>query len=516
MPALKTQFLGAVGSLGQNTQASHIDLPHVFVRTAQNCVLDEAGRLSARKATKRVTADDANLTTSAAVKRVYRHNKADGTSVFVCAGNSKLFRSDGSTLTQIGTGYSGDRWQFASLNGKVFAAQVGHSLRWFNETTWAETTVASPANPRAITAAFGRLWAISSDGWTLHWSDLLDGTNFTTGASGSLDLQKTHTITRSPAVAVVAFDRGIAVLCEADILLLGLADNLNPNDATQPIYLRQHVPNIGCVARDSVAPAGDDLMFLDSNGVFSLRRALVELRGPAQPMELTATNRDALARAVAENTAENITAAWHQADGSYYLFLPDTAEVWVLDMSVLVPDPGLAGPRNGAYPAATKWTFSAARLPYHGTQWTDDALWFGMVGGLGHAKDYDSTDSYTMTVETGWLSLGDQSALKHLKRVAVNLYGGHGQTAVLKWFTDFNDASLSSRAFTLQSSAPPAEYGIAQFNISEFTAGQQANDHFVQAGSSFRFVKFALEFPVSAREVSLNSMLIYFVGGRVL
>lgn len=506
MGILGVQPLGAIGSAGQNTQTDQIDLPPQFATAATNCYVDQSGRLTARKSIIRRTADNNDLTTTAGVKRIYRHNKANGTSEFVCSGNNRIFTGDTATLTSRSSGHSADLWQFATLNGKLFAAQASHSIRWFNETTWAETTFATPSNPRAILSAFGRLWALSSDGWTLYWSDLLDGTNFTTGASGSLDLSKLHTTVRSEAVAITALGRQIVVLCKSQIIVLGLADDLNPNNSTTPIYMADSISGVGCAARDTVVATGDDVMFLAPDGVRSLRRSLAEQQGPASLNTLSLLNKNAVIDLLAaETSAAAVAACWDYKQSWYQVFFPTAEQVWTFDMSRA---------QGGEGPATTVWQMGTRDI-YHGATWTDDAMWYGTVGGLADNSEYDATDSYNFVVETGWLSLGLSSTLKHLKTMLINARGGSGQTATLKWYVDFNEGAFRSATFTLSSAEAPAEYGIAEYNVDEFTTGITAVDSRMHLGNSAKFVKFVVSIPISGRTVTINNAQVFTNRGRI-
>lgn len=427
----------------------------------------------------------------------------------VAAGNSRLFyTTNGTTLTQFGGTYSGDLWQFATLNGKLFAAQVGHSLRWFDETTFAETTVATPSNPRAIHAAYGRLWALSSDGWTLHWSDLLDGTNFTTGASGSLNLQRLHAGLRTPGVAIVGFDRGVVVLCADAALVLGLADDLNPNNTAQPIYLREILPQVGCIARDTAVNIGEDVLFLGKDGVGSLRRSLAERQGAAPLVRVSEAVRDELIQRIAQSGIQDCAAFWEPTRLLYHLFIPLNSETWVLDFAFLDPERKL--------PRVYRWTHATTKLPYSGTFFSNRRAYFGIPGFLATNDSYSTAESYTMAVETGWLSFEAPAQLKHLKRWLLNLYGGSGQTAVVKWFTDFNSAVNTSVSFQLRQSTTPAQFGISEFNVGEFSIGLSAADNPVQAGRSAKFFKFRFECPITGYEVTLNNVQVYYALGKVV
>jgi len=504
-PRLQGAPLGAIGSSGQNSQTTDIDLPPNFGTEVVNAIIDQSGKLTSRASMIRVTADNANLTTTEAVERVYRHNKADGTSVMMCAGNGRIFSATATTLTSQSSGHTTDAWQFASLNGQIFAAQVGKTMQVYDDDGASAATVVDPAAPIAIHSAYGRLWALSSDGFTLEWSDLLDGDDFAAGDSGSLDLDLMHTVVRSPGVAIVSFNRQIIVLCKQQILVLGLATDTDPNNTTTPIYLADSISNVGCIARDSVVQTGDDIMFLSADGVRSLTRSLQEREGPSPMQETSALNKNALVRIIDTEVAANITACWHPGEAWYQLFLPLTKEVWVFDLSSRLD--------NGV-PKTVIWRMGT-RPAYCGAYFSNDLMFYGTTGGLANNDLYDTDDSYTMTVETGWMSLGDPNSLKHFKKLILSLTGGGGQSATVKWYVDFDLNNVRTRTFTLETAADPDEYNVGEYNIAESSSGLGTAEFGIQLSNSAKFIKLEINLPVSASLVTINNAQLFHQMGRV-
>jgi hypothetical protein len=505
MGTLRVLNLGAIGSGGQNTESPAIDLPPQFLTEAINVVAEQGGRVAARKSAMLVTTTRGPVASNEPIQRLYRHNHADGSTTLVGGTSSCIFKGT-TTLTNVQTVASAGTWQFATLNGKLFAAQAGQDLRWFNESTWAVTTISTPAQPRAIHAAYGRLWAIS--GSVLYWSDLLDGTNFTTGASGSLDLQKIHTQFRDTAVAVVSFNRQIVVLCRNSIYLLGLAADLNPNNTSQPIFLKDFVPNIGCIARDTAVSTGDDVLFLADDGVRALSRSMQEQQGPSPMTDMSALNHQAIISEVVKASAnlDALAAAVWPNKALYLLFVPATKEVWVFDLANRI--------QNTSLPTMTVWRMGDRPL-YHGAYWTDDSMYFGGTGGVYDYTRHDVVETFTMTLATGWLSLGDGSTLKHLKRALLNVRGGSGQRGTLKWYVDFDDARANSVQFSLSAAQPPAQFNANEFGSSSFSPGRTINDVYTAIGNSAKYVKFVIELPVNGFEAVVNNFQVFFTQGRV-
>lgn len=502
--------LGAIGSFGLNTQSSQIDLAPQFATEVVNAVVDEAGRLSARKSVTLYTDASVSLG-SAAVERIYRHNHLDGTSTLISAGNGHIFSLSGTTLTSEHTasGATKNRWQFASLNGKLFAAQSGEDFKSFVEgTPWTASTIATPAKPNTIHSAFGRLWAAdyTSNDYTLAWSVLNDGTDFGGAGSGSLDMREIFINGKDSIVGVSSLGNSIIVFCRNSIYTLGLALDLDPGNTTTPIYLADSIANIGCVSRDTIVRTGDDIYFLADDGVRSLQRSLREAQ--KLPMtDITVLNHTkAVTDIIRGQTLDDITAAYWPDESWYLLFLPDSSEVWVFDQANRVPELNV--------PRSTVWTMSN-RPVYCAVYGADDTMYFGGDAGIFDYVDYDVNDSYRFTIHTGWLSLGDPAALKHFKKVLMNITGGAGQQGFIKWRVDFNDNQTFSTTFDLGSTATVYYYGVAEYNIAEYAAGVLIEDIYAQIGNSAKFIKFIVDIPVEGSQISLNNLQAFVTKGRV-
>ena len=129
---LLTTSISAPGFYGLNTQASVVSLESGYATVATNCVIDKFGRIGARKGWTPAHASNADLST-ATVKSIGELITKDGTSYILAAGNNKLFKLNGSTLTALTYGGGGtaptitdSNWQMAPLNGCMYFYQAGH------------------------------------------------------------------------------------------------------------------------------------------------------------------------------------------------------------------------------------------------------------------------------------------------------------------------------------------------------------------------------------------------------
>lgn len=503
--ALVGQTLGPIGAFGMNTQTSPLDLPPQFATQAFDCIVDESGQPRLRQAA--VLYSSANVDLGANyIARMHRHGKADGTLLQVMSGGTgHIFSSDGSgTVTTRDTQFGLADWQFASLNGKIFAAHVAGPFRQFDESTWAAATISTPSQPTGIHAAYGRLWAIK--GSTLYWSDLLDGTNFTTGASGSLDLQKIHTQFRDTAVAVTSLNSQIIVLCRNSLFILGLAADKNPNNTLTPIYLRDFLSHTGCISRDSVVSTGDDVLFLADDGLRSLTRSMTETQGPVPLTDASALNKQYVVdNLINASGAARLCAAWHPEKAWYMVFQPDAGYVWVFDFGNPVPQTRL--------PRLFIWRMGAGDRPLQcGVWWrystTFEGMEYGCTSGTYRMNTYTSTPAYSMTIRTGWLSCGDQARLDAFKRIMLSLANSNAQTVTVAWEVDGMSASSRSITFTANQTSSILETSSNEGSTADIL------EFFQNLGGLGKTIRLTVTIPNTGYGTAIHSAAIFFKQGR--
>jgi len=203
--AIQTSTISAPGFMGLNTQDSSLDLAQGFALVANNCVIDQYGRIGARKGWQPQHAVLGALST-ASVKAIAQLVIDNGTEYIAAAGNNKLFKLASGTLSELTYGGGGtaptitdSNWQIVSLNQCLYFFQTGHDPLVFqplvSTTTYrriSEMTGYLGTAPQANVAlsAYGRLWvaATSSDKTVVAFSDILAGQVWTTGTSGTLDV----------------------------------------------------------------------------------------------------------------------------------------------------------------------------------------------------------------------------------------------------------------------------------------------------------------------------------------
>ena len=88
--------VNAPGFFGLNKQQSAASLPPGWATTANNCIIDDDGRIAARQGWSQVTSSPISGTPD--VEMLHEYLDDSGTSIIVSAANSKLY-SGTSTLT---------------------------------------------------------------------------------------------------------------------------------------------------------------------------------------------------------------------------------------------------------------------------------------------------------------------------------------------------------------------------------------------------------------------------------
>jgi len=231
-------------------------------------VIDQYGRIGARKGYSRVNSSSGNLGAND-VKVIHELVQLDGTLTVLFAGNNKLFKlSSTNTVTELTYGGGGtaptitaSNWQCASLNGITYFFQSGFdpliydpavsttTFRRVSEKTGYTGTV--PLANIAI-SAFGRLWVAetTSDNVTITFSDLLTGHNWTGGTSGTLDVSRVWPNGSDQIVGLGAHNNFLIIFGTRQILVY--------EGATTPstMTLSDTIGNIGCLARDTIISTG--------------------------------------------------------------------------------------------------------------------------------------------------------------------------------------------------------------------------------------------------------------------
>ena len=526
-----TGSIAAPGFFGLNTQDSSIQLSSGFALEAFNCVIDKYGRIGARKGWTKVNDSAASTGNFRAIFEVV---KDDG-NVILSAANNKIY-SGSTTLTELVVRNSDDtanlsytitdnNWQIAGMpydtgatpSAHALLVQAGHPTLVYHKlgaTPHAHTgayglqrlgdiasnlpgayTVAD-FTPNCILTAFGRTWVadIAGDRQTVYFSDLLDPTEWKVGTSGYLNISEVVP-NNDPIVALAAHNGFLIIFCEKHIVIYA-----NPVDPAA-LTLSDVITGIGCIARDSVASIGTDLMFLSSTGVQSLQRVIQEKSLPFR--DVSKNVRDELIANVNSETLKYIKGVYYPTDAFYLLALPSTGFTYCFDTRGVLEN---GGARTTIWKQIEPTAFCVTQ---------NRELLIGKKGYIGKYDNYeDNGATYRMSYFTNYFDFGSATTLKILKRINVTAIGGSSQPIAVKWGYDYT-RNYYSRGITLQR-VEVFEYGTAEYNIATYTNGIALDIANIQASGSGTVVQIGFESDIDGTPLSIQKIDFFLKQGKTL
>ena len=509
---IQTYSITAPGFYGLNTQDSSLDLAAGFALVANNCVIDQYGRVGARKGWQPVNSASTPLGT-ADIKAIGQLVMDDGTEYVVCAGNNKLFRLTGSTLTELTYGGGGSaptitdsNWQIAVLNEVAYFFQIGHAPLVFDPnvstTTYrrvTEKTGYAGTVPQADNAisAYGRIWAATTltDKVIISFSDLLSGHVWSTGSAGTLDITSVWPKGGDTITGLGAHNGFLFIFGKNSIIVYSGATN--PSTMT----LSDTVIGIGCIARDTIQNTGSDIIFLSDTGVRSVLRTIQEKSAPFR--DLSKNVRNDLMSAVNGEVTKNIKSVYSPYESFYLLTLPTLKTVYCFDMKASLPD------------GAARVTMWDNIQPKSFCYLRNEDLLIGKEGYLGTYSGYqDNGVSYRFQYFTNHTDLGQPSVTTVLKKLSVVVIGGTDQFITIKWGYDF------SSNYQAQTAKIPAKgvayFGISEYNIGEYTGGTNLETLVAYPTGSGKVIQTGYEADINGSALSIQKIEIHAKNGKVV
>lgn len=529
---LTTATVAAPGFYGLNSQDSSVSLGDGYATIATNCVIDKFGRIGSRKGWTKVNATNADLGT-ANIKSI-SEVRYEGGSYFISAGNNKLFVGS-STLVQylVRNGdnsgnetytITDNHWKIAvqpfsaglASSAHAYLVQSGHKPLVFHklsagsghahEGAYGFQLLADvgtlPAGytedtfkPNVALSAFGRVWYadIENDRQTVYFSDINDGAKLSGGTAGYLNINNIVSA-GDPIVGLAAHNGFLVIFCQKTIVVYGQADDISN------IRLADTINGTGCIARDSLVPTGNDLIFLSDSGIKSFQRTVQEKSMPMR--DISKNVRDDLLADVAQETLKEIKAVYYEKDAFYLLALPTTQIVYCFDMRSMLQD-GAA--------RATTWD-SIKPTAFCAT--SDRRLFTGQAGYIGNYDGYkDDTASYRMVYFTNYFDFGQATITKILKKIGFVFIGTSAQPVVVKWGFDYSTTYRSiARPLT---GGVLSEFGIAQFNIDEFSTDTALSGFSYQVGGTGKVLQLGIESDINGNPLSVQKIDVYVITGKI-
>jgi len=514
---LSTYSISAPGFYGLNTQDSPLDLNAGFALVATNCIIDQFGRVGSRKGFSRVNSTSGNLGANN-VGVIHELVQTDGTLTILFSGNNKLFKLDGSNavseLTYGGGGttptITANNWSCASLSGITFFFQTGHDPLIFDPavstTTYRRVSeksgyVGTVPSGDIVIAAFGRLWVANTSTIknTVYFSDLLAGHVWSTGTSGSLNVDRVWPNGADEVQGLAAHNGFLIIFGKRQILVYA--------NATTPstMSLGDTVGGIGCIARDSIQNTGKDVLFLSNSGLRSFARTIIEKSAPLG--DLSKNVRNDLMNIVSGETLANIKSVYSEKEAFYLLTLPIVKEVYCFDTRVSLQD--------GAF-RVTVWD---SIEPTALLSRRNGDLLLGKNGFVCKYSGFqDHTSSYRMQYYTNHADLGDQNVTSILKRLKVIVIGGSNQYVTAKWGFDFSTNYLSANM--LIPTQNESEYGIAEYGangvpVAQYSDGIALQQLQTSASGNGKVVQTGYESDINGASMSIQKIEIQAKEGKL-
>lgn len=495
---LQSIAIQAPGFFGLNTQDSPTSLSEQFALVADNCVIDQFGRIGARKGWAYLTDTNADD-----IVHISEFINANGTTEVISASATNIYKGT-TTLTDItpaGYTVSDGLFDSANLNGVLYLFREGEDPIYYDGTTCDEVSANADYSgtvPQGdiVQSGFGRLWVAktSTDNTTVYWSDLLTGFKWDTGSSGSIDVSKVWPNGADEITALKVHNNFLIIFGKTQILVYSGAED----PAT--MQLSDTVVGIGCIARDSVQVTGKDVIFLSDDGLQSLGRTIQEKSAPFR--DLSKNVRTEMMSLVLSETG-NIISVYSPEEAFYLLHLPENGITYCFDMR---------SPLEDGSARATRWN---TITPQALCRLRDGTLLLGKGEGIADYEGFsDNGSTYIMSYFTNYIDFGAPSNLKLLKNLKITIIGGSDTQATLNWGYDYS-FGYRKKTFTLAEQII-AEYNIAEYNIGEFNAGVLVNRPSVQASGGGQVVQLGIESEINGSAVSIQRLTAQAIIGRTI
>ena len=506
---LQNITVAAPGFAGINTQDSPIGIDPSFASIADNCVIDQLGRIGARKGWEAVSTNGSSvLGSSRGIETMYEFIDNSGDKYVISAGNNKLFTGTTTLTDATPTGYTptANNWKAVTLNDHVYLFQRDHEYVLgtdhdgsfvLEEHSAHSHATGSPPEANEVLAAYGRLWAadITGNKHTVYWSDTLNGHHWTGGTSGSLDVTTVWPTGFDEITALAAHNGFLIIFGKKSILVYSGASS--PASMT----LTDTIEGVGCIARDSVQHTGTDIIFLSETGVRSFGRTIQE---KSMPMRDISKNVRTDLLSLVSLQVNPIKSLYSSDEAFYLLTLPDSNTVYCFDMRTPLPD----GSQR-----ATTWS---GMNPLSFAVLEDGEIYIGISSGIVEYKNYlDGTEKYEMRYFSNPLDFQNTSNLKFLKKFNLTIIGGQNTPTTLNWGYDYTQ-SYTKQAFIFGSSNI-GEYGISEYNTTaEYTSSILINTPKVNTSGCGEVVTIGLEAEINGAQFSIQRIDIHALLGRLI
>lgn len=500
--------ISAPGFYGLNLQDSPVDLPSQFCLGADNCIIDQGGRIGARKGWAKVNATNSSIDTSS-VSAIHEYIDDAGatTQLFVCNKNIWTLNTSTGAVASIynDATWTDDNWKAVNFNDKCYFFQRSHDPLVYNGTTLTKVSAAagytgSVVQANEVLAAYGRLWTAdtATDKKTIKWSDTLIGEAWTGGASGSVNIDTVLSGTR-PITALAAFNGFLVIFCDKAIVIYDGADD----DPNTNLVLQDVILGTGCIARDAVCNVGDDIFFLSDSGVRSLSRVIQEKSTPINDVGRNVKD-DIISNISAQTDVSAIKAVYHETEGFFLVTLPAASTTYCFDTKNRL---------EGGVCRVTKWDLTPNC--YNVTK--SNKLYMGFTGAVGYYSTYlDNAATYNWTYTTSHLTGSEDVAelLKILKSLQVVFRGGSGYTVTFIIGYNYQDLTHVITK-VIPSSGTAAEWGVAEYGEDEYGSVLYIPILRTPTAGQGRVFQISMTITINQKAVSVQQLTNFVKKGRL-
>ena len=514
---IQTFSITAPGFYGLNTQDSSLDLASGFALTAVNCVIDQYGRVGARKGWTPKNATNTDLG-SASVDAIGQLVTDSGVEYTIVAGNNKLFKLASNALTMLTYGGGGtaptitaNNWQIAALNEVLYFFQAGHDPLVFDPavstTTYRRVSEKSgytgtvPAG-NIVLSAYGRLWVadLTNEKAVIYWSDILSGHKWVNGSTGSIDVSSVWPNGADNVTGLASHNGFLFIFGKNNILVYsGAQDVLSAG----VFKISDSLTGIGCIARDTIQNTGSDVIFLSDTGVRSVLRTIQEKSAPFR--DLSKNVRNDLMGAVASEPVSTLKSVYSPFESFYLLSLPGIKTVYCFDMKATLQD---GSSRVTVWDSIEPKSFCYLR---------DKSLLIGKAGYVGQYTGYqDNGNKYRFQYFTNHTDLGAPMVSSVLKKLSVVVVGGSDQFVTIKWGYDFRENYYAQNTKIPTQSV--AEYGIAEYNTAgtEYAGGISLQTLTAYPTGAGKVIQTGYEADINGAPLSIQKLELQAKNGKIL
>lgn len=493
---------------GLNTQDSPTTLDASYASIADNCVIDQFGRIGSRKGFTAVTTDTSPLS-GLSIEVIKEYIDPDGSNVVFSAGNNKIF-SGTTTLTDetpVAYTVTANDWKMVNFNDSIYMFQRNHEPLVYSTASGAvepmssvTTAVGTPIQANEVLSAYGRLWVAdtATDTTTVYWSDLLNGSAWTGGTSGSINLNKVWPNGMDEVVALAAHNDFLIIFGKNSIVTYsGAAD-------PSTMQLADTVANVGCVSRDSLQHTGTDLLFMSNEGVRSFGRTIQEKSLPMR--DISKNVRNDLLQILFLQSVSPLRSVYSPEEAFYLLSFSDSQYVYCFDMRTPLQD---GSHRVTAWPSTM--VKALERLQ-------DGTVYVGNTNGISEYTGYqDYGSTFEMRYFSNPMTFGDSSRLKMLKEIILTVIGGQGTQVAVNWGYDYTGA-YNKEAITIDAGSQTAYYNENEFNEadSEYSASIIIDRPKTKTTGTGTVVTIGIEAEINTNALSLQEVNIQALIGRMI